>query len=134
MKDGKHAGLLAAAGMLVAGLALAGEPAASPPTMTQAQLLEQQAKRAERLFVLDVRTPEEFAQGHVPGAVNVPLDQLGARLAAVPRDREVVIYCRTGRRSQLAADLLAANGYTRLRHLEGDMQGWVEKGRPVEKP
>ena len=129
--------LLATAGALLAGLGVAGEPkpsAVTLPTMTQQQLLEHQAKHAEHLFVLDVRRPDEFAQGHVPGAVNVPLDELGARLSAVPRDKDVVIYCRTGRRSQLAADLLAANGYTRLSHLEGDMQAWLEKGRPVAKP
>jgi rhodanese-related sulfurtransferase len=52
----------------------------------------------------------------------------------VPKDKDVVIYCRSGRRSALAADVLAANGYSRLSHLEGDMNAWVAKGRPVAKP
>jgi rhodanese-related sulfurtransferase len=84
--------------------------------------------------VLDVRSPEEFVSGYVPGAVNIPHDQLASRLAEVPKDKEIVLYCRSGRRAALAADVLAANGYSRLEHLEGDIAAWVEKGRPVEKP
>jgi hydroxyacylglutathione hydrolase len=102
--------------------------------MTQEQLVQHQTQHADHLFVLDVRTPQEFAAGHVPGAVNVPHDELPSRLAEVPRDKDVVLYCRSGRRSALAADVLAANGYTRVSHLEGDMNAWVERGRPIEKP
>lgn len=108
--------------------AMAAEP------MTQEALLEHQSMHPDRLFVLDVRTPREYAEGHVPGAVNVPQEQLASRLAEVPKDKDVVIYCRSGRRSALAADVLAANGYSRLSHLEGDMNAWIEKGRPVAKP
>ena len=128
--------LTAVAALLFASLALAGEPnvpSAKVTPMTQEQLLEHQAKHAHHLFVLDVRTPAEYAEGHVPGAVNVPHDQLASRLAEVPKDKDVVLYCRTGRRAALAADVLASHGYTRLSHLEGDMQAWVEKGRPVQK-
>jgi rhodanese-related sulfurtransferase len=85
-------------------------------------------------FVLDVRAPEEFVTGHVPGAVNIPHEQVAARMAEVPKDKEVVLYCRSGRRAAMAAEVLAANGYTRLKHLEGDMPAWIEKGRPVETP
>jgi rhodanese-related sulfurtransferase len=85
-------------------------------------------------FVLDVRAPEEFVTGHVPGAVNIPHDQVAARLAEVPKDKDVVLYCRSGRRAAMAAEVLAANGYTQLKHLEGDMPAWIEKGRPVDTP
>lgn len=85
-------------------------------------------------FVLDVRAPEEYVTGHVPGAVNIPYDQVAARLAEVPKDKDVVLYCRSGRRAGMAAEVLAANGYTRLKHLEGDMPAWIEKGRPVATP
>jgi rhodanese-related sulfurtransferase len=84
--------------------------------------------------VLDVRTPQEYAEGHVPGAVNVPYDQLASRLADIPKDKDVVLYCKSGRRAGIAAETLTANGYTRLSHLEGDMPAWIEKGRPVAKP
>ena len=140
--------LLLAGAMSVActTIATAGEPAAttavSAPApaavavapMSQEALLEHQSSHPDHLFVLDVRTPQEYAEGHVPGAVNVPQEQLASRLAEVPKDKDVVIYCRSGRRSALAADVLAANGYSRLSHLEGDMNAWVAKGRPVAKP
>ena len=123
-------------------IATAGEPAATAPAsaaaavapMSQEALLEHQSRHPDHLFVLDVRTPQEYAEGHVPGAVNVPHDQLASRLAEVPKDKDVVIYCKSGRRSALAADVLAANGYSRLSHLEGDMNAWVAKGRPIAKP
>jgi rhodanese-related sulfurtransferase len=108
--------------------------AAAVAPMSQEALLEHQSQHPERLFLLDVRTPQEFAEGHVPGAVNVPYDQLASRLAEVPKDKEVVLYCKTGRRAGIAADVLVANGYTRLSHLEGDMVGWLAKDRPVAKP
>ena len=133
-------------------LAVAGEPAPIPAQaapvpsgaatmpavvmapMSQETLLERQSKHPKHLVVLDVRTPQEYAEGHVPGAVNVPHDQLASRLAEVPKDKDVVLYCKSGRRAGIAADVLAANGYTRLSHLEGDMNAWVEKGRPIAKP
>jgi rhodanese-related sulfurtransferase len=106
-------------------------PQVALPAMSQAALLEHQAKHADHLFVLDVRSPEEFREGHVPGALNVPYDQIAARIAEVPKDKDVVLYCRSGRRAGIAADVLAANGYTRLSHLEGDMPAWISQGRPV---
>ena len=118
--------------LLVATLAFAAEPAVS--LVSQEALLERQQKADPELFVLDVRTPEEFAAGHVPGAVNIPHDQVAVRLMDVPKDKDVVIYCRSGRRAALAAEALAAKGYTRLGHLDGDMVAWEAKGRPVERP
>lgn len=102
--------------------------------VSQEALLERQQKGDAALVVLDVRTPDEYVAGHVPGAVNIPHDQVAARLAEVPKDKDVVIYCRSGRRTGIAADVLAANGYTRLGHLEGDMLAWQEKQRPLEIP
>jgi rhodanese-related sulfurtransferase len=61
-------------------------------------------------FVLDVRAPEEYVTGHVPGAVNIPHDQIAARLAEVPKDRDVVLYCRSGRRAAMAGEVLSGNG------------------------
>jgi phage shock protein E len=62
--------------------------------------------------VVDVRTPEEFAEGHVPGAVNIPFDQMAARAGELgPATTPVLLYCRTGRRSGLAAKTLAQKGF-----------------------
>jgi rhodanese-related sulfurtransferase len=82
----------------------------------------------ERPLVLDVRRDDEFAQGHIPGAVHIPHDRLAARLAelAGAQDREVVVYCRSGRRAALALETLKNAGFRRLAHLRGDYPGWVE--------
>ncbi len=61
-------------------------------------------------LVIDVRGPAEFAEGHVAGAVNVPVDELPARLGELPSDRAVVVYCRSGARSARAAEVLRAAG------------------------
>jgi rhodanese-related sulfurtransferase len=117
---------------LVAAGALAAEPALVP--ISQEALLERQQKGDEAAYVLDVRSPEEYASGHVPGAVNIPYDQIASRIAEVPKDQDVVLYCKSGRRAGIAAEVLAAQGYIRLQHLEGDIVAWVDKGRPVETP
>ena len=105
---------------------------ASPPSISPQALLARQAKGDPSLFVLDVRTAEEFAAGHVPGAINVPYDQVASHLAEIPKDKDVVLYCKSGRRAGLAAEVLRASGYTKLEHLQGDMQAWLQDGRPVE--
>lgn len=66
---------------------------------------------ADGATLLDVRTAEEFAAGHLEGAVNIPVDQVEARLPEIPRDRPVVVYCRSGARSRNAASVLRRSGY-----------------------
>jgi len=126
-------GLLA---VLAVGPTLAQAPSVAPAPqvaqVSQQAMLEMQAKKDASLLLLDVRTPEEFAAGHIPGAVNIPYDQVTGHLSEIPKDDEVVLYCHSGRRAGLAAEALAANGYTKLAHLQGDMQGWQSAGRPVE--
>jgi rhodanese-related sulfurtransferase len=129
----RRAGLALMAALITAS-ALAGDPVASAPLVSQDTLLARQAKHDPELVVLDVRTPEEFATGHVPGAINVPHDQLAANLGKVPRDKDVVVYCRSGRRSDIATGILIENGYRRVSHLDGDMNAWIENARPLEKP
>jgi rhodanese-related sulfurtransferase len=124
----KHWSLAAVAtGLLAASIATA-----APPMVTPQQVHELQVKKDPSLLVIDVRSPEEFAAGHVPGAVNIPHDLVASRLAEIPKDKEVVLYCRSGRRSGLAAETLEANGYKDLRLMQGDMPGWEKAGLPVE--
>lgn len=87
-------------------------------------------------LILDVRTPQEFASGHVPGAVNVPHDELAARVEAggFDRDRPIVVYCESGGRAGRAATTLVDAGFDDVRHLEGDMRAWRTAGRPTEEP
>jgi rhodanese-related sulfurtransferase len=87
--------------------------------------------QARGVTVLDVRTAEEFAGGHVPGAINIPHDQVAARSAEVgPKGKPVLLYCRTGRRSGIAAAELARQGFTALYDLRSfsDWPGPVETG------
>lgn len=83
--------------------------------------------------LLDVRTPEEFARGHVAGAVNVPLDALGGRLAelAPHKDGEVYLICQSGRRSGIAAGQLAEAGFRPV-NVKGGTGAWIAAGLPVE--
>jgi rhodanese-related sulfurtransferase len=104
--------------------------------VTADALLARQRAADPSLVVLDVRTPEEFAAGHVPGAVNVPHDQVEARLAELAplRNKDVVVYCRSGKRAGMALGVLEKAGFRKLGHLEGDYTAWSEAGRPTEKP
>jgi peroxiredoxin family protein/TusA-related sulfurtransferase/rhodanese-related sulfurtransferase len=77
--------------------------------------------KAEGSFLLDVRTPEEYALGHIEGASNIPNTVLRSRLAEVPRDRFVLLYCGVGIRGYLAERILRQNGWSRLANLSG---GW----------
>jgi phage shock protein E len=125
-----------------ANIAMAADPAASAPAaatpaplISQTELLTRLEKKDPGLVVLDVRTPVEFAAGHVPGAKNISHDELPAKLAelAAHKDQEVVLYCRSGRRTQIAEGTLRSAGFTRLLHLEGDYLAWEAEKRPVEK-
>jgi phage shock protein E len=107
--------------------------AAGPASIEPKALGERIAWADQALFVLDVRTPEEYAAGHLPGATNIPHDQLAARLGELSgaRERDVVVYCRTGRRSAEALETLDKAGFKRLFHLKGDYTRWTEEKRPV---
>lgn len=76
----------------------------------------------ENATLLDVRTPGEFSGGHVEGAVNIPVGDLGGRVSEVDQDRPVVVYCQSGGRSASAAELLRGRGYTV--HDMGAMSAW----------
>ena len=117
---------------LAAGLVATGTSLASPPQVTPQQVREMQAQKSTAPFVLDVRTPEEFATGHVPGAVNIPYDQVASRLVEIPKDKDVVLYCRSGRRAGIAAAELEKAGYKDLQLMQGDMPAWEKAGLPVE--
>ena len=74
--------------------------------------------------LVDVRSPEEYARGHLPGAVNIPVQELDRRLAdAGPVDHELIVYCRSGHRSSRAAQILREHGFTKVHNL-GPMTAW----------
>lgn len=103
---------------------------ADRPPVAPAAVAELTA-RADAPLVLDVRTPEEFAAGHVPGAILIPHDQLPARLGELDRSRWVLVYCKSGRRAGIAEELLVKEGFE-VRQIEGSWQRWAAEGRPAE--
>jgi rhodanese-related sulfurtransferase len=120
---------------LPSGAAEPSQPAERAPTISQSELLSKLDRKEPDVVVLDVRTAAEFAAGHVPGARNVSHDELPARLdeLAALRDKQVVLYCRSGRRTQIAEDTLRKAGFSKLLHLEGDWLAWEAEKRPVER-
>jgi len=84
-------------------------------------------------MLLDVRTPEEYAAGHIAGAKLIPVQELAERMAEVPRDRQVYVYCRSGRRSSRAAEMLAKAGFSRIENVAGGIIAWQAAGYPIER-
>jgi rhodanese-related sulfurtransferase len=81
--------------------------------------------------VVDVREPHEFATGHVPGAVLIPMSVLPVRVEEIPRDRTVYVVCQVGGRSGQVVDWLAPQGYDVV-NVAGGTQAWILAGHPVE--
>ncbi len=82
-------------------------------------------------YMLDVRQPEEWAQGHIDGAILIPLGELESRISEIPTDRDVLIICRSGNRSTQARELLRSAGLTRTTSIMGGMNAWLAAGLPV---
>ncbi len=96
-------------------------------------LVERESSR-ESPLLLDVRSPSEFASGHLPGAVNIPFDELPGRAEEIAefRDRGVITYCESGRRAGIAEESLKAAGFRKIGDLQGHMQSWRARGLPTE--
>ena len=128
---------LRAVGLVVAGLAVllgaanrasAEEPA---PSISPVELSERLAQDGAPQ-VIDVRSPAEFETGHVPGAVNIPHDQLADRIDEVHPESGVVLYCMVGPRARLGEGTLRKAGVDGLLHLEGGFAAWRESGLPAQ--
>ena len=127
-------------------LAGCGEPAASEPdadsvaasrgevqTLDVDELARMVAQ--DEAVLVDVRTPEEFAEGHLEGAINLPVETFDpAKVPQAADGREVILYCRSDRRSGIAAEQLAEARGTTVRHLDGGILAWEEAGQPVTEP
>lgn len=104
-------------------------PVSLPPEIS---VSDAYAKYQSGVFVLDVRTQEEWDEFHAPNTTLIPLDQLPARLNEVPKDREVVVVCRSGNRSQQARDILLNAGFGQVSSMRGGLNEWRASGYPVE--
>jgi len=93
------------------------------------ELLQQNAQ----VFLLDVRTPQEYRDYRLEGATLIPIDTVVARLREIPRDRPVLVYCAIGSRSSQVAGYLAQQGYPEVYNLWGGIWGWRALGLPVLK-
>lgn len=101
------------------------------PAITWRELL---ATDRSSVMLLDVRTAEEFSFGSLPGAVNIPLDDLRERMQELPKDKEIIVFCAVGLRGYLAQRILRGHGYTAVRNLIGGYKTFATANAPVGKP
>ena len=83
--------------------------------------------------LIDVREVDEYEEGRLPGAVNIPLSEFQVRYTEVDKSKTAVMVCARGGRSAQASDFLIANGYEDVYNLDGGTLGWMSQGNPVEK-
>jgi hydroxyacylglutathione hydrolase len=83
------------------------------------------------IYIVDVRRRDEFKQGHLKKAKNIPLDDFKERLNKIPKKRDVMIYCESGGRSIRAVRYLEVSGHERIFHMHEGMRGWLKAGHPV---
>jgi rhodanese-related sulfurtransferase len=86
--------------------------------------------QGKNIFLLDVRTEDEYKQGHIEGANLIPVQDLESRLDEIPRDRQIIVYCKSGVRSRSAASILIENGFGMVYDM-GGISDWQAKGYPV---
>ena len=118
---------------ILSSIAFAGEPESTEAPSISAAELHDRRTSGKAPVVIDVRTPAEYATGHVPGAINIPYDQVAERIAEVDAPYGVALYCMVGPRARKGESALLAAGYESVLHLEGGLAAWQEAGLPVEE-
>ncbi|MGB9673271.1 MAG: rhodanese-like domain-containing protein [Anaerolineales bacterium] len=107
------------------------QPANSAINFQEISVQEAYQKYQQGAFILDVRTPEEWAQGHIPNATLIPLEELENRINELPKDQEIVVICHTGNRSRQGAGILSQAGFKNIYTVTGGMNNWEAAGYPV---
>ncbi len=120
----KIAGLTAASALA----ACSSDGSALPPRVNITRASE---LRDAGAFVLDVREPHEWVEGHIPGSTLIPLGELPARVAEVPKDKQILVVCRSGNRSQSGRDILVQAGFTNVTSMDGGVVQWGASGREL---
>ena len=89
----------------------------------------------EEVVVLDIRTPEEYAEGHIEGSVNIDFKakDFGERIVKLDRDTTYIVHCRSGARSTASLASFRKLSFPNIYHLDVGMNGWVDAGKPVRK-
>lgn len=121
-----------ALGAIVAAAAFAEDPKSTKATSISAAALHAQREAGAAPLVIDVRTPAEYASGHIPGAVNIPFDRVAQRIDEMDAPRGVALYCMIGPRARKGESALLAAGYEQVFHLEGGLAAWQAAGLPIE--
>jgi adenylyltransferase/sulfurtransferase len=103
---------------------------ASPESDLTVEELKKRFDRGEKLFILDVRNPPEYQICRIPGSTLLPLPELPQRVGELDRNREMVVHCKSGMRSQKAVAFLRQQGFTKLRNLQGGILAWAERIDP----
>jgi len=105
------------------------------PQELNAATYEQKLGSTGQAQLIDVRTWEEYQEGHINGAVNIDINgsQFSAEAAKLDKNRPVFVYCQSGRRSARAASDLLKMGFPQVYNLDGGIQSWREAGKPVER-
>jgi rhodanese-related sulfurtransferase len=85
----------------------------------------------EDVLLVDIRTPAEIAQGAIPDAMQLPMHLIPIRISELPKDRDVVLYCRSGARSYQACTYMMQQGYDRVLNLRGGIIAWARHGYPI---
>jgi rhodanese-related sulfurtransferase len=106
-------------------------PTAAASLPTEITIDQAAQKRDQGAYILDVREPSEWTSFHIPGATLIPLGDLPNRVKEVPKDREVVVVCRTGHRSAQGRDILLNAGFTRVTSMAGGVTQWQAQGLPI---
>jgi rhodanese-related sulfurtransferase len=86
---------------------------------------------SSNVSIVDVRTPEEYVQGHLKGAINIPLSDLPLRIGGLEQNRPILVYCQTGYRSAQASSILVKAGFAKVYNLEGGIIAWINSGYPT---
>ena len=100
--------------------------------LEQISAAELDARRRLGTTIIDVRSDQEWAAGHIPGAIHIMGGHLSNRLEELPRDGSLHLICETGYRSNIAASLLRRAGFSQVANVTGGMSGWQQRGLPVE--
>jgi len=124
--------LATALGAIVAVAAFAEDSESTKAPSLSAAALNARREAETAPVVIDVRTSDEYALGHIPGAVNIPFDQVVQRIALIDAPHGVALYCMVGPRARKGESALLAVGYEKVFHLEGGFAAWQAAGLPVE--
>ncbi len=85
----------------------------------------------KNIYLLDVRTPQEYSQGRLAGSVLIPIGELERRIGEVPKNKTIVVYCAVGSRSKPVANFLAQQGYKDVYNITDGIVGWYRNGFPI---